>query len=143
MKKPIPFIEINRYYILVIIFVTKENLSFSAVIRCFSNQVRNNVNSLFFSLALLLLFPLSLQSRSTLFIHNQFWVYHEFPPPICMNRVYIHWNYIQRYTLELYTEIFAEPARSDEAIKLRKINFIMSCYSTICLLILSLIVYSD
>jgi hypothetical protein len=32
-------------------------------------------------------------------------------------------------TLELYTKIFAEPARADRvAIKLRKVNYIMSCY---------------
>ena len=64
-------------------------------------------------------FPSSL--GALFFFHHQFWVDHEFPPPICMNQVYVHWNYIQ------CTMIFAEPARADNvAIKLRKINSIMS-----------------
>jgi hypothetical protein len=36
----------------------------------------------------LLLFSFSLQSRSTLFIHLQFYYEYKFPPPIYMNRVY-------------------------------------------------------
>jgi hypothetical protein len=36
----------------------------------------------------LLLFSFSLQSRSTLFIHPQFYYEYKFPPPIYMNRVY-------------------------------------------------------
>jgi hypothetical protein len=61
----------------------------------------------------------------------------------------IRWNDedIYMYTGFIYRVICGtrtlEPARADVAIKLWKINFIMSsCYSTICLLILSLIVYS-
>ena len=66
-------------------------------------------------------FPFSLQSRSTLF----------FPPPILS----WPWNSSTNLyesgicTLELYTKIFVEPARANNvAIKLRKINSIMSCY---------------
>ena len=62
-----------------------------------------------------------------------------FPPPILS----WPWNSSTNLnesgicTLELYTKIFAEPARADRvAINLRKINSIMSCYYfTICLLL--------
>ena len=46
---------------------------------------------------LLLLFSFSLQSRSTLFIHHQFYYEYEFSPPIYMNRVYVHRIYLQSY----------------------------------------------
>ena len=45
----------------------------------------------------LLLFSFSLQSRSTLFIHHQFYYEYKFPPPIYMNRVYVHRIYLQSY----------------------------------------------